>query len=518
MADERNRQSGRKRGRRRGRQESAGESRPEEIKSTPPAADEPVEPESSAASGGGVRRSFLRRPRGEDRKRRKEPQRPPERAAAADVSPMDFWRGGQARSQRQRALPRGIGPRSLWRRITGFYFPPWVPVVGIIVIVFALLGLLFFTREATGAPRVADHWHAPYQFFVCGERQPNFPTWESGVHTHADGIIHIHPFAAYEEGTGSRLVKWFEYGGGELTRNSVRAPGKPRNEENTYRNGETCPDGREGEVQVFVNGQKLPDYTRYIPQDGDQVRIVFGPVEEVIQEEDRIIIPEEQATRTVEMEVRGNEGSTAFSPASVEVTAGETVKIVLKNAAEVSHGLRVSGVDGEYDTPDDFVATPAGEDPRESAGIIAAGQEGFVVVRFDAQGEVEFRDTTVQSATGKIIVRKAEEATPTPEAEPEEEVDVTLELGTGEMFYEPADLAVQARQKFRINIQNGGQFVHNVRLTGPDGEFDTEDDIVSPDVLPGEAKALVAQIDRAGTYKLRCDFHQTEHEGTLLVE
>ncbi|MDO8617025.1 MAG: hypothetical protein Q7T33_15050 [Dehalococcoidia bacterium] len=131
----------------------------------------------------------------------------------------------------------------------------------------------------TGAPRTADHWHATYQFLVCGVRQPNFPTWEGvGVHTHADGVIHIHPFSPAEEGRGARLVKFFEYGGGKLTGDEVRAPGTRK----TYGNGEICPDGRAGVVQVIVSGESLADWSEYIPADGDRIIIIFGPPQQQV--------------------------------------------------------------------------------------------------------------------------------------------------------------------------------------------------------------------------------------------
>jgi len=120
-----------------------------------------------------------------------------------------------------------------------------------------------------------DHWHAVYAVFICGQRQPNFPTWESGVHTHADGVIHIHPFVPAEEGTGARLTRWFEYGGGRLTESEMQMPGTP--DDQTYRNGDRCPDGGRGVLQVSVNGERLDDWSDYIPQDGDRVAIVFGP-------------------------------------------------------------------------------------------------------------------------------------------------------------------------------------------------------------------------------------------------
>jgi len=127
--------------------------------------------------------------------------------------------------------------------------------------------------DPASEPRIGDHWHAPYQVYICGERQPNFPTWESGVHTHSDGIIHIHPFQKLEEGRGARLVKFFEYGGGLLTQTEMKMPGSAR----TFRSGDECPDGSRGVLQVSVNEERLSDWMEYIPADGDRIVIAFGP-------------------------------------------------------------------------------------------------------------------------------------------------------------------------------------------------------------------------------------------------
>ena len=129
------------------------------------------------------------------------------------------------------------------------------------------------------SPRVGDHWHATYTFRVCGEKQPNAPFWQSGVHSEGDGLLHISPFTDEEEGGGARLVKWFEYGVGLLTDYEVRLPGQDR----LYRNGNPCPDGSTGVVQVFVTTsatgveEKLDDWSEYIPKDGDRIAIGFGP-------------------------------------------------------------------------------------------------------------------------------------------------------------------------------------------------------------------------------------------------
>jgi hypothetical protein len=137
----------------------------------------------------------------------------------------------------------------------------------------ATAALALTDSDRAGEPRVGKHWHAVYQVLICGERQPNFPTWESGVHTHGDGIIHIHPFQTFEEGDGSRLVKFFEYGNGLLTQTEMRMPGSKE----TFRNGDECPDGRPGVLGVTVNGVPLDGWMQYIPADGDQIVITFAP-------------------------------------------------------------------------------------------------------------------------------------------------------------------------------------------------------------------------------------------------
>ena len=145
----------------------------------------------------------------------------------------------------------------------------FVLLVALAVVVFARQ---FSNGSTVTAPSVEDHWHATYRVYICGQRQPNFPFWEAGVHTHDDGVIHVHPLLPPEEGEGARLTRWFEYGGGKLTRSEMRMPGSGEE----YKNGDECPDGSEAVLQVIVNGERLEDWRGYIPQDGDRVQIEFG--------------------------------------------------------------------------------------------------------------------------------------------------------------------------------------------------------------------------------------------------
>jgi len=188
-----------------------------------------------------------------------------------------FWRRGSLRARRVRPPPR---PRPRFR------VPAWVPVAVIMAAVAAIfLGLVVF-REAGGiSPRIGDHWHARYEVWLCGIKQPPIPTFPGGVHTHGDGFVHIHPETAAEEGRGARLVKFFQYAGEALGKGGLLAPDtfQMPGSDKVYRNGDTCQEGpyagQAGVVQVYVNGRRLSpgELADYIPHDGDEVLIVFGP-------------------------------------------------------------------------------------------------------------------------------------------------------------------------------------------------------------------------------------------------
>ncbi len=155
------------------------------------------------------------------------------------------------------------------------------------------------SAQAQSGPFINDHWHAAYAIFVGGERQPNIPTFTGPeeIHTHGDGIIHMHPFIPAGEGEGASLASFFRYGGGELTDDTLRIPGQRE----TYRAGDSVPGGDAPAVIRILRADSgihplgsgfsvavqacdaLPDdqykevEPQYIPQDGDCIRIVWGP-------------------------------------------------------------------------------------------------------------------------------------------------------------------------------------------------------------------------------------------------
>ena len=69
--------------------------------------------------------------------------------------------------------------------------------VALVVILGSLLvGWARTDREATSAPRVGDHWHSAYDIYVCDSYRSKvvLETDPNGIHSHGDGLLHIHPF------------------------------------------------------------------------------------------------------------------------------------------------------------------------------------------------------------------------------------------------------------------------------------------------------------------------------------
>jgi plastocyanin len=511
----------RRRGRRRGKREEPGRAVPPDEQQQKQSDDLEIDAQSDVPGVTGSRFSFRRRRTGETPG--KPQSRPHERAAASasasSTSPMDFWRSGQARTYRDpRAARKSMG---LWQRITGFHFPAWMPVATIMVVVLAILGALFFVQSAKGAPRIGDHWHAPYSIYIGDELQPRIQevVTSEGIHTHGDGVIHIHPHSSVAEGGGAALEHFFGDQGGKLTNSELQIPGRKE----TYKNGDEV-NGQRAELrilradsgihplggnfsQAIVACDSKPaaefvrESPRYVPQDGDCIRIVFGPPEVVpVVQPDRTIIDPSQAERVIEMSVTGSGAETVFTPATIDLKAGETVKIVLTNNSQVTqqgdqtiapnHGMRFSGADRQYGTSDDFVLPNI--DPGQ-------GLSGEVTIRFDAPGEYEFRDEQalegVTPVTGKVIVGEAA-ATPDPAATPTAvPADISHDVSVTDAAFEPAALTVEAGKSFRINVTNNGSLIHNLCIAGPDGQFRTP-----------------------GTYPFRDEFNKTIITGTLTVQ
>ncbi len=73
------------------------------------------------------------------------------------------------------------------------------------------------------APTLADHWHVAYGVYVC-DRWLGPVTDQvdpKGVHTHGDGIVHVHPQARSASGTNAVVARFTEAFGGSVAATKV---------------------------------------------------------------------------------------------------------------------------------------------------------------------------------------------------------------------------------------------------------------------------------------------------------
>lgn len=137
----------------------------------------------------------------------------------------------------------------------------------------------------SSGPRVGDHWHVPYAVIVCGQRQPpiaEFPH-SSGIHTHGDGIMHLHPQTSAGEARGASVAQFFKNSGGwvdftfapEGCTIDYDHPLVLRGESGVRplasgfaEASETC--------NSMADSYFVPVNRDYIPGDGDCIRIIFA--------------------------------------------------------------------------------------------------------------------------------------------------------------------------------------------------------------------------------------------------
>jgi hypothetical protein len=151
---------------------------------------------------------------------------------------------GKASSSKkiERAARAAASSRPGERRNLGF------PLAVALVVVLGV-GLVAFarsTREVSAAPRIGDHWHSGYDIYVCDDyrAEPIATIGEGlGIHSHGDGLMHIHPSSGVTTGSGATLGRWFESFGGSIDDAGITLDTGERIEE-----GEDC----NGEPTVFT--------------------------------------------------------------------------------------------------------------------------------------------------------------------------------------------------------------------------------------------------------------------------
>ena len=153
----------------------------------------------------------------------------------------------------------------------------WYVISGVIVVVG--IALIAISQSDAKSPMIGEHWHAALGVNVCGEwvaDAPEFhndadsPSIRAGIHSHGDGLIHIHPVVSAESGDRATVGKYFGYGGWVASEDSFTMwDGQEHN------SGDDC-NGNEAQVRWTVNGEEQSgDILSYHPQDGDIIALAL---------------------------------------------------------------------------------------------------------------------------------------------------------------------------------------------------------------------------------------------------
>jgi len=102
--------------------------------------------------------------------------------------------------------------------------------LAIVVLGTALVAFAWSGRDAEAlTPSFNDHWHLPYGIYDCRDEAfaaplPDPGTSNSGIHTHGQGVIHIHPFSSTATGSAATLERFFEAVNEQLSDDEITFP------------------------------------------------------------------------------------------------------------------------------------------------------------------------------------------------------------------------------------------------------------------------------------------------------
>jgi len=148
----------------------------------------------------------------------------------------------------------------------------------------------------------------------------------------------------------------------------------------------------------------------------------------------------------------------------------------------------------------DITKLPLGE---ALIGFVLAAVVGTFVLAFAFPTQSGLGDKT---ATGS----PTPEATSTPQGTPSGTPTGGITVSMKDNLFEPKDLTVKAGASVTFDLKNDGVAVHNMRIAGADGKYNTDDDAASdPNIIQAGGTGTVTwtALAQPGQVKFQCDFH-----------
>ena len=148
-----------------------------------------------------------------------------------------------------------------------------------LVVVAVLMPLSASSAQGDG-PKVGDHWHLAFGVWNCGTWEPPIAPGDDplGIHTHGDGLIHVHPFDEAAAGKNAVLGRFLAVSKMTLTSSSLVLPTKK------LMAGGTC-QGKKAVIRTLTWSSKKVKAPTVVPGDANKVPlrdeeiivIAYGP-------------------------------------------------------------------------------------------------------------------------------------------------------------------------------------------------------------------------------------------------
>jgi len=227
-------------------------------------------------------------------------------------------------------------------------------LIGLVLVVFARGERAAQASEAPVANQ--DHWHAAFGINVCGEFEANaadFGPDTTGIHTHQDGLIHIHPWLAASSGKNATFGVFADQIGLEVGSDSFTLP-----DGTTYTNGDDCTDAdgkkEAGRMAMYVWPPQATDATdpEVVTEDIRDVRFTDDGQAFVLAflpegEEPPLPPSLPELAAPSDLEQPSQEGSTDFTttsaPGATETTIAEGADSTTTTAAEADATSTTAG-------------------------------------------------------------------------------------------------------------------------------------------------------------------------------
>jgi peptidylprolyl isomerase len=357
-------------------------------------------------------------------------------------------------------------------------------VVGAALSVAALVGVVAVLRlggdngagddpdtEAPPSVSNSDHWHTAYGVHVCDTFQEPIPdqgTDPVGIHTHGDGVIHIHPFSEASSGDNAQLYHFTDLVGIDFDGDAITLP-----DGTTKTNGDDC-NGEPGtwkllwwpaddlgaEAIVRTDIDSFGDFR--FPEDRGALTLAFVPDSTDVNGLRPPTVGELDSLSDVANDPDAGGDSSSTVPGSTVPRTATTVA----SAADVPC-VAATGVPPVAGKPE--VPTPVGPPPEQLVVEDLVVGDGPSVFPDD---EVTVHYVGVACSTG-------------------EQFDASWDRGTPVTF--TLDQVIEGWQLGLVGMQPGGRrlLVIPPRLAyGDDGQ--------PPDIAPGETLVFVVDLLTVG--------------------